>query len=470
MRQKYRIATNLVAAAPLAMLVSLSIAAQSSSVIGPTPQQGDKSAAAAAAPRSTMRLTMREAIALGIRYNITSIESGENARLVRGQRLVALSKLLPQLSVEASENVDQLNLSTLGLRVPGIPTIVGPFSYTNVQGNLSQPVLNLESIQRFRAARTAEQAASLSYQDALDSVTLTVGSEYLQVLEDASRIQTQEAQVENANALYQQAADEVNAGTAPKIDATRTEVQLRTEEYNLLVARNNFAVAKLTLAKAIGLPLGQQFDLADTMSQSNANPGSLDDALALAWESRSDYLSDLESEQSAAQILAAAKAERYPTVSTSGDYADQGRTLGHSHGVFGFEATVSMPLFTGGRIKGDILQADATLKTRQADANNLHAQIEYDVRTAYLNLEAATKQVVVTKQSVELANESLSRSKDRFNSGVTDSVEVVQAEQALASANDQYITSLYNQNLARLTLARAVGVARTNPNFSSGGQ
>src|SRR6202035_260680 len=163
----------------------------------------------------------------------------------------------------------QLNLATFGLqKIPGIPNIVGPFSYTSVDAAASQTLFSFESIQRFRSARTAEQAAQLSYEDILDAVTLTVGNAYLQVTEADSRIQAQEAQVRNAKALYDQALDEVQAGTSPRIEATRTEVQLHTEEYNLSIARNNFQLAKLALGRAIGLPLGQQFELADQVPYS----------------------------------------------------------------------------------------------------------------------------------------------------------------------------------------------------------
>ncbi len=268
--------------------------------------------------------------------------------------------------------------------------------------------------------------------------------------------------MQNARALYDRAVDQVQAGTAPRIDATRTEVQLHTEEYNLSIARNNFAVAKLALGRAIGLPLGQQFELADTFPCSDITPLSVDDALQVAFKSRSDFRSALDSQKAAAQTLSAAKGERYPVVAVNGDYGDIGPTFGHSHGDFTFQAGIRVPLFTGGRIKGDITQAEAELRQRKAETENLRGQIDYDVRTAFLNLNAAKEQVVVAKQNVELANESLARSKDRFTSGVTDSVEVVQAEQALASANDQYITSLYNHNFSKLSLARALGVARTN--------
>jgi outer membrane protein TolC len=418
-----------------------------------------------------VQLTLRDAIKMALRYNLGAIESGQNAQIARGERLLALSNLLPQVSAGASENVQQLNLATFGLNgLKGVPTVVGPFSYSSVDASVSQTLFSYESIQRFRAARTAEQVAQLSYQDILDVVTLTVGNGYLRIIEADSRIKAQEAQVQNARALYDRAADQLQAGTAPRIDATRTEVQLHTEEYNLSIARNNFALAKLALGRAIGLPLGQEFELADTLPYSDITPMSVDDALQIASKSRSDFRSALDSQKAAAQTLSAAKGERYPTAAVNGGYGDIGPTFGNSHGDFTFQAGIRVPLFTGGRIKGDITQAEAELRQRKAEAENIRGQIDQDIRTAFLNLNAAKEQVEVAKQNVELANESLARSKDRFTSGVTDSVEVVQAEQALASANDQYITSLYDHNFAKLSLARALGVARTNYQQYLGGK
>jgi outer membrane protein TolC len=423
------------------------------------------------ASNEKLRLTLRDAINMALRYNLGAIESGENAQTARGQRLIALSYLLPQVSAGLSENLAQTSLATLGIKnLPGIPNVLGPFAYGKVDASLSQTVFSLESIQRFRSARTAEQTAQLSYQDILDVVTLTVGNAYLQVIETNSRIEAQQAQVRNALALHDQALEEFQAGTSPRIDATRTEVQLHTEEYNLSVARNNFAIAQLTLARAIGLPLGQAFEIADQLPYSDINTPTVEEALETAYKSRSDFLAALDSQKAAQQTLSAAKGERYPVVAMNGDYSDLGTTFGHSHGSFDFQAGIRVPLFTGGRIKGDITQAEAALRQRKAEAENARGQLDYDVRTAFLNLNAAKEQVDVAQKNVALANENLARSKDRFTSGVTDSVEVVQSEQSLASANDQYITSVYNHNLAKLALARAIGVARTSYNHYLGGK
>jgi len=145
-----------------------------------------------------------------------------------------------------------------------------------------------------------------------------------------------------------------------------------------------------------------------------------------------------------------------------GSYGWQGATLGSSRNIFGVQASVSVPVFTSGRIESETTQAEAALQQRQAERENVRGQIDYDVRTALLNLQAAKEQVDVARESVDLANENLARSKERFAAGVTDSVEVVQAQQSLSSANDQYISGTYSHNLAKLQLARAIGVARTS--------
>src|SRR5260370_6691522 len=239
----------------------------------------------------------------------------------------------------------------------GMPSVIGPFGYSSVDATVSQTLFSFESIQRFRSARTAEQAAEFSYNDVLDVVSVVVGNAYLRVIEADSRIEAQEAQVRIARALFDQARDDVEAGTAPRIDLTRTEVQLHTEEYNLSVSRNNFAVAKLDLSRAIGLPLGQQFDIADRLPYSDINPATLDDALKHAYRSRSDFRASLESQKAAAQRLASAKAERYPVIAAGGDYGVVGTTFAHSHGVFDFAGGSHIPIFTCRPRKGGLTPA-----------------------------------------------------------------------------------------------------------------
>ena len=467
----YRLRGLVVSLAIATMLCSKLAEAQYGVSVGASTPQTAGSVPNGQATNEVLQLSVHDAINQALRYNLGSIVSGEDARTARGQRLIALSSLLPEVDAGVSEHVQQASTATLGIpKNPIIPPVLGPYGYSSADVNMTQTLFSLPAIRRYQAARDAEQAAQLSYQDVLDVVTLTIGNAYLQVIEANSRIEAEEAQVRNAKALYDQALAGYQAGTRPRIDVTRTEVQLHTEEYTLSVDRNAFATAKLALARAIGLPLGQEFTLTDQLPYSDLQPPTLEDALQQAYGTRSDLRASLDNEKAAEKSLAAAKGERLPSATTQSDFSDVGKTFGHSNGNFEFQAGVRVPIFTGERIKGEIQQAKAAAEQRKAEAENLRGQVDYDVRTAFLNLAAATEQVNVARRNVDLANENLTRSKDRFASGVTDSVAVVQAEQSLASANDQYITSTYSHNLSKLELARALGVARNSYSQYLGGQ
>jgi outer membrane protein TolC len=458
---------------PVRLLVA-SVVLFSTSVLLVQAQSGQQPAAqtsgsvpTGAATPEVRHLTFADAIEMAVRYNLGAVESAESVRAARGQRLQALSALLPQIGFGASYNRQEVSSATLGFSsLPNfpfaLPPTIGPFGYGTVAASVSQTVLDIESIQRLRAAHTAEQAAALSRDDTLDLITLVVGNAYLQVIDAGSRIDATAAQVRNAQALYDQAVDALKAGTSPKIDVTRTSVQLHTEEFNLTVARNTLAIAKLTLARAIGLPLGQAFDLADRLPYADLEPQSVDAALRQAYDARADFRAAQQAVESAEHQVSAARAQHYPVLAVSGDYGGQGLNFGSLRRIFGVQASITVPVYAGGRIYSEVTQAEAARQQRQAERENLRGQIDYDVRTALLNLQAAKEQVAVARENVDLANESLARSRERFAAGVTDSVEVVQAQQALSSANDQYISGTYSHNLAKLQLARAMGAAHTS--------
>lgn len=404
-------------------------------------------------------LSLRDAIAMAVRNHQSEIQT----RNPNWQRRLAL---LPQVTATVTRNVDQISFAPAGINLlplpPGFPVVNGPFSYSVAGVSMSQTLFSYESIQRFRATSSFEEAAKLSHQDTLDVVTLTVGTLYLQVVEASSRIEAEEGQVGDTQAFHDRASDELKAGINARIDLTRIRMQLANERYNLSVARNNLAVAKLNLSRAIGLPLGQPLDITDPLPYADIDPPTLSDALNIAYDIRSDLRAARQEQESTERALSAAKAERYPVVRTGGNYRDIGPSFSRSHGTFAFEVGISVPILPGRRIPADIAQAEAALNQRKAEVDNIRAQIDYDVRSAFLNLEAAKEQVDVTRQSVALATENLARSNQHFAAGVADSIEVIQSQQALASANDQYITSVYNHNLAKLALARALGVARDN--------
>jgi len=225
------------------------------------------------------------------------------------------------------------------------------------------------------------------------------------------------------------------------------------------VARNNYAKQKLVLARTIGLATGQEFNLTEREPYEPLTPMSVEDALRQAYTSRADYQAAVQQVRGAERFRSAATAEHLPSLNFAGNYGAAGVNVGDSHGVFEVGATLAIPIFAGGRARADGLQAEATLRQNRQQLENLRAQIDYDVRTALLDLASAADQVEVARSALDLANQTLDQARDRFTAGVADNLEVVQAQEAVASANENYISSLYAHNLAKVSLARAIGFA-----------
>ncbi len=404
-------------------------------------------------------LTFQDAIELALKNNLGVLLQSYNTIAARGQKWKELSELLPNVTARVSENVVQENLAAQGLRFPGFPTVVGPFGFSDARVYLSQSILNLKALSRERGAREDERAAQFSYKDARDLVVLATGNAYLQALSGAARVETAEAQLQTAQALYGKATDQQNAGLSPAIDTLRSQVEFQNRQQQLIVARNDFAKQKLALVRAIGLPVGQEIALTSKAPYDAIATLGIEASLQRAYASRSDYLAAAQQVRAAAYYRKGATAEYFPTIDATADYGDLGINFGNSHGTFTVAGRLNIPIFQGGKVHADVLQSEATLRQARAQLDNLRGQIEYEVRTALLDLEAADQQVQVARSSVDLAEQTLMQARDRFAAGVTDNLEVVQAQQTVAGAHESYISSLYAHNLAKIELVRAMGYA-----------
>ena len=415
-------------------------------------------------------LSLNGAIERGLKHNLGLLLSDQASRAARGQRWVALSALLPNLEASATEQVQQLSLAANGIKIPNFPRIVGPFGIFDVRAFLSQRVLDWNATETARAAAENVGAADYSYKDARDLVVLVVSNAYLQTTADAARVGAVRTQVKTAESLHDKAVDLHKAGLSAGIDELRAKVELQTRQQQLIAAENDLAKHKLNLARAIGLPIGQGFALTEQVAFRPLESVQLGDVLQRAYSSRSDYQSALAQVRAAEFARKAAVAERLPTLAVSADYGDIGPNPANSHGTFTVAGVLRVPIFQGGRVRGDVLQADAALQQRKQELENLRAQIDYSVRTALLDLKTAADQVAVAQSSVELAGQTLTQAQDRFGAGVTDNIEVVQAQESVASANDAYIASLYAHNLAKVSLARAMGIAEQGVKEYLGGK
>jgi len=410
------------------------------------------------ATADVLPLSFKDALDRGLRNNLGLLLGADNTLSARGQKWQELSALLPHINAEVSETVAQVNLAAQGLRIPGFPSIIGPFSYFDARAHASES-LSFSALLRTRGAANNEEAARLSYKDARDLVTLAVGNAYLQTLAGAARVETAIAQNQTAQALFTKSADQQKAGVSPAIDRLRAQVEQQNRQQQLIVSRNNFAKQKLALARIIGLPPGQEFTLIDTAPYEPLVSQGLEPSLQRAYASRSDYLAAMQQVRAAERFRNAATAEHYPSLSFTGNYGDLGTSPGNSHGTFQVIGTLNIPIFQGGKTHGEVLEAEAKLRQNRQQLENLRGQIDYEVRASLLDLAAADEQVQVAKSSVDLADQTLTQARDRFAAGVTDNLEVVQAQEAVAGANENYISSLYAHNLAKVELARALGYA-----------
>jgi outer membrane protein TolC len=288
-------------------------------------------------------------------------------------------------------------------------------------------------------------------------VVLTVGNAYLLVLADQTRVASVEAQAATAKVSLSQATANHAAGTAPLLDELRARVDSQTIEQQLIAAKNAVEKDKLALARTIGLPLAQQFTLADKAPYAAFDQIDVEAAIRDAKANRKDLAALVEQSKAALEQRKAATAERLPTVKFSGDYGDIGATLSHSHGTGSASGTASVPLFREYALRGQAQQAQAQLDTANAKLSDAQAQVEADVRDALLDIASTQKMVETARSSVELANEALSEAQQRYANGVSDNLAVSQAQQSVAQANDQYVASLYRHNVSKLALTRALG-------------
>jgi outer membrane protein TolC len=415
-------------------------------------------------------LSLEDAIASGLKHNLGAVLATDAVTDARGERWQTLSELLPNVVTGTAFGVRQIKLrAAIGLSIHGVPPVVGPFGYFDSRAYLTQSVYDWESIERARSSTAELSSARFSSRDARELVVLVIVSNYLLAVADQSEVESARSQRDTAKTLYQQASDQKTAGVASAVDVLRSEVELQSREQELISAQNDLAKEKLVLARAIGLPLGQQFEIVTHVPYQELTTSSLDEAIQDAYNARPDFQSQMARVRSAELARRAASAERYPSLGIQTDYGLSGVNPGSSHGTVDAAVTLRIPIFQGGRVHGDVLRADAQLARERQGLEDLRASINEEVRDAYLDLDSTAKEVSVEKNAVKLATETLEQSQDRFRSGVTDNVEVVQAQDALAIANDAYIASLYSYNMAKISLARATGVAESRyPDYLEG--
>lgn len=411
------------------------------------------------ATNEVIDLSVADALDRGLKYNLGLYLSERATDQTRAERLRALSSLMPVVNGGFTEQDQRINLKAFGFTFPGFPSSVGPFGLTELQASGTWTPINLHYLTTLHAASQDVKAAQFSYRDARDTVVLAVGANYLLTIANESRVDSAEAELKAAQALYQLAVDQENAGIAPNIDTLRARVQLQTQQSLLITAQNDLEKQRIALARVIGLPVRQKFKLVNRVPYEPLPESAVENAYERALQTRPDYQAALASLRAAQYSEQSAWQQRLPSIGFSGNYGVLGYTPSSMAPNWTAAATLAIPIFQGGRVEADVQRSRAVLKERQAQVDNLRGSIEQEIENALLDLKAAAQQVEVAKTGLDYAQETLVQSQDRFAAGVTNNVEVIQAQQQLASANEQYIASLYGHNIAKVLLARAIGNA-----------
>jgi outer membrane protein TolC len=411
------------------------------------------------------KITVVAAISRGLQHNLGVLTAEQNMGRAQGARWRTLADLLPNVDGRVSETRQKINLAAFGFSggagspFGDIPTIVGPFNVFDARIFVSQSVLDFGALNGARAEAHNVEAARLMFRSARDYVIHVAGNLFVQALAASARADAARAQEETARTLHQQAIDLKQGGIIAGIDVLRAEVQLSTQTQRATIAANEFEKAKLTLARAIGLPLGQRFELDPVLPDLPAADISIDDAVAMAYTTRPDYKAAIERLSAAESTRRSIVGEALPSVRVNADFGEIGLTPSDARSTYALTGAVSVPIFQGGRTRGRLLEADADIRNRRSEAEDLKASIYYEVRTAFLDLDATARQLALAGKTRDLANQQLTQARDRFAAGVGNNIEVVQAQDAVAVAAEQFIAAQYGYDLAKGALIRGTGTS-----------
>jgi outer membrane protein len=411
-------------------------------------------------PTDVLRLTLDQAVGLGLKQNPTAQIAILQAAQSEQDRNIARADLLPQVNAKVSDEAQKVNLlAEFGGRspFPGFPKTLGPYQVFSAGPTVGATIFDLTLWRRYQAAQSTVGASRATSLSTREQVILLVVSQYIGTLRAVANVEASQSRVDLAQALYDQAADLQKEGVGTGIDTLRANVELQNEKQRLLEAENDRETSLFGLSKLLNLDPRQRIELGDSLSffdtpQPEVEP-SMEAALAerQEWKSLQSQIKSAKFQKSASQDL------RLPSLRFDGNFDYVGTSGNTTLPTYTYEASVSLPLFTGGRIRAEVVRADLEIRKLEQQQADLRNQIALDVKTALLNLSSARSEVQVANLGVQLSREEVDQARDRFKAGVANNIEVIQAQDSLSRANDNQIAALYRFNQARADLARSVG-------------
>jgi outer membrane protein len=438
------------------MLFSLTMVPGLAHAQGNTKQR----ALAGPAPTEVLRLTLDQAVGLALRQNPTAQIAILTVAQSEQDKNIARAELLPQVNAKITDEAQKVNLrAQFGGKAPfpGFPETLGPYQIFSAGPSFGGPVFDLTLWRRYQAAQTTWKASKASSLSTREQVILLVVSQYIGTLRAVANVQASQSRVDLAQALYDQAADLQKEGVGTGIDTLRANVELQNEKQRLIQARTDRETALYGLSRLLNLDPRQAIELSDSLSFFDTPQPEAEASIGLALAEREEWKA-LGSQIKAAEYQKKASQDaRLPSLRFDGNFAYVGTSSNTTLPTYTYQASVNLPLFTGGRIHAETVRADLEIRKLEEQKDDLRNQIALDVKTALIDLNSARNEVQVANLGVELSKEEVDQARDRFKAGVANNIEVIQAQDSLARANDNQIAALYRFNQARADLARAVG-------------
>jgi outer membrane protein TolC/ABC-type transporter Mla MlaB component len=423
--------------------------------------QARNSALPATAPTDTMKLTLEQSVALAIKQNPTQQIAVLNAAESVQDKNITRAELLPQADLRIADSANRSNVKAQfgGKLPPGFPFPghIGPYQIFSAGPSFGSNIFDFSLWKRYQAAQSNVNASKADSLSTREQVILLVVSQYIGTLRAVANVEASRSRVELAQALYDQAADLQKEGVGTGIDTLRANVELQNEKQRLIEAENDREASLFGLSKLLNLDPRQKIELADSLSFFDTPQPDVEASIDEALSSRQEWKAIGAQEKSARLEKQASQFQRLPALRFDGNWAYLGNTSSNGIPTYQYQASVNMPLFTGGRIRAEIVKADLELQKIDQQKADLRNQIALDVKTALLNLQSARSEVQVANLGVQLAKEEVDQARDRFKAGVANNIEVISAQDSLSRANDNQIAALYRFNQARADFARAVG-------------
>ena len=419
-------------------------------------------------------LSLDDAIAFGLKRNYRLKYERANQRTVRGYKGLISNALLPNLQARAASSAQEINLAAMGFNPASVGPLLADFGFTaasfptivkvnttTAQVNLNQTLFDMPSFELFRAIKPEFRTVDLNIENAQGDLVQAVTTAYLKVLADQANLANTVAQETSARVLLDQAQARETAGVGVRLDTLRAQVEFQNRQQQHLSAESQLDKDGIQLNRTMGIPAGQQLDLTDQSPFSELADLDLEQAKSVAYTNRRDLQSLQASIEVATREARAIKYQRLPTVAVNGFYGVLGQDGGLFHGVFTAQGTLKFPIFREAAQRGEEETASAQLFSLRQQEANLRATIEAQIRTSTLDVASSQQLVAVARSNAELAIQELSDARDRFAAGVTDNLEVVNAQATVTGAQAQLVNALYQFNVAKVGLARSMGLLQT---------